>query len=109
MSELIEFLRARLDEDESLAVDAQGKEANWWWDSPESPAERHISAHNPDRVLRRVDGLRMAVANCASILDLAAGNYYKGNHVPADITEGFLCALAFEWRDHPDYREDWRP
>ncbi len=108
MSDLVEFIRARLDEDEALArgvesswrcisgtgeiVASDGKatevcaEAHW-----EGVGE-HIARHDPARVLREVEAKR-------ALLDLQA----------SDHDSWFLPWLALPYSDHPDYRSEWSP
>lgn len=125
--DVVEFLTARLDEDEQAAnfiVNAPGIPAPWWsWETlrpryfNRADAE-HIARHDPARVLREVAAKRAILA--------------EHKHAPATerSTDDFgceICAydrgdcvlygwgwcktvrlLAAPYADHPDYDESWR-
>jgi hypothetical protein len=136
MDGLVEFLRARLDEDERIAREATGglKDAHRWsvlnlanhpgavgteWgalvatDTALRPHADHIARHDPARVLAEVEAKRELIAL----------------HGPGEMeyTDGDVCMicdvrepepfypcktlrlLALPYADHPDYREEWRP
>ncbi len=117
---LVEFLRARLDEDEAAAraveplghsVDMGGRrnddrfahgrmgfasEDGMPRTLPDGGASAHFARHDPARVLAEVEAKRR-------ILEWA----------PIDLGEGhsthIFRLLALPYADHPDYREEWRP
>lgn len=113
--DIVEFLRARLDEDESEAVLAQrireGRPEEWVAVSArygvseirtaagkavatEVPdAARHIARHDPERVLREVEAKRRMV-------DAAAKNIGVGGCEEA-YADFILGALATIYADHP--------
>lgn len=139
MSEIVEFIAARLAEDQELAGDAaQGRTGVWTyqdrhthpagpnirvvddlgceitdaWDVNSGPwyTGPHIAHHNPARVLREV----------------AAKRRVLGRHVPHRLGADYawcewcrpqvevwpcpdLLDLAAVWADHPDYRQEWAP
>jgi len=116
---LVEFLLARITEDEAAARAAfrtvDGRDVGgWYWsnagdavfvdDSEQvvacgpwqqlmhQPSAHHIARWDPERV----------VAECAAkrrVIELARGR--PGRAV--------LRHLALVYADHPDYRDDWRP
>lgn len=127
---LIEFVNARLDEDEATA-----KAALWADDSAEWTAfhrastsaygrwvivdsyeegvteirahaaddegvARHIARFDPARVLREVKGKREIVWRCT---------IWMNEPGPGADQESYLMDLAAAWSDHPDYDESWRP
>ncbi|MFH8336936.1 DUF6221 family protein [Streptomyces sp. AM6-12] len=110
MDDLVEFLRARLDEDEQIARDANT--------SPEmvtgiprsyasAPVALHIVRHDPARVLAEVDARRGIVDDLAEVIrwaERASLDYQDG----ADACERTLKRLALPFADHPDYNEAWR-
>jgi hypothetical protein len=110
VTDLVEFLRARLDEDERVA--RQHHLTNWHFDGIKNhivnddgvtvaivrTTQEHIQRHDPARVLREVEAKRR-------IIDLADSLGYVTN----DAEPAILAALALPYADHPDYREEWRP
>lgn len=128
MNDLVEFLRARLDDDEAIAIRTvdinvradmkRGKTtAPRWLPEPETSgvwderdvkrvhhtwvAEReHIVRHDPARVLAEVDAKRRIIA------------WVEEQQVPnSTIGDDFifpLYALADVYDQHPDYDESWR-
>lgn len=132
--DLATFLRARLDEDESIARAATP--GPWSVDS-ETYAERigcndgtsvvsgsrwngeasvfnetddalHIARHDPARVLAEVDAKRKVIAVYTSWAFLTRS---KPDDPVAEITTlavaQTLRALALPYVDHPGYREEW--
>ena len=120
MSDLVEFLRARLDEDEAVALAAANEKDGATWDayfiyregigiSTDGPVEErdgyishheetaHISRHDPARVLREVEAKRR-------VLWLLEG----GDAYECSVMEPAIKALASIYSDHPDYRDEWR-
>lgn len=117
MSDLVAFLRARLDEDEQAAERAQGEGQSWAWVQPEAlDANRypsleqaeHIARHDPARVLAEVAAKR-------ALLDVHRDDYGScstcgtaGEYdVPWPCTTVELLALPYA--NHPDYRSEWAP
>lgn len=137
MSDLIEFLRARLDEDEQtalaaspgpwapndecdevLAVDGERVADGFALSGRQLRATvDHIARHDPARALREVEAKRRILAR----------------HQPIEVFGIMLCThcgvvaggqsarAAMSWpcpelrdaaaahSDHPDYRDEWRP
>jgi hypothetical protein len=127
MDDLIAFIRARLDEDEQIAREADNRESDWWWGpAAESPAERHIARYDPARVLREVEAKRKSLGlhRPGAPADMAdAGTLVvcvscgpSGNdpdlYMIDEQASLYPCdtvrLLALPWSDHPDYREEWR-
>jgi len=139
MDDLVQFLRARLDEDEQAAAAASDGPWTPWrkarlhglgqlehavmlpGDGIGSRATivtaswldaEHIARHNPARVLAEVDAKRR-------ILDLheAAEFEYADADVCLSCDSGgplpYPCPtvrlLALPYADHPDYHDEWRP
>ncbi|MGI5139281.1 MULTISPECIES: DUF6221 family protein [unclassified Streptomyces] len=110
------FLRARLDEDERAARQAddspwesrtlgrhdqaavitkEGSASLILLDGSRAAAnDAHIARHDPARVLRQTAVLRDGVDLWSRMV---------GSHARA-----CLRAVAAIWADHPDYREEWR-
>lgn len=112
---IMEFLTARLDEDEAIATAAlgnrwhaqgnvelrteAGEEPHWaviangphyaqdWHGHDLRPTYRHLARHDPAHVLRDIAAKR-------ALLDW----------IPRDVE----YPLASVYSDHPDYREEWR-
>ena len=125
MDELVQFLRARLAEDEQTAREAAGGSGpDWYYDNGhvqsrshygsvatgsqdflESEFGAHIVCHDPARVLREVGAKRELLRVAA-----AAHDYHE------TFTSGFAAALegtlrlfALAYADHPDYHAEWLP
>lgn len=124
-ADLVQFLRARLDEDEGVAQSAlelapPGSSARTKWNTmphgrrtsefgihPE--AMLHSAMHGPVRVLAEVEAKRRIIA--------------AHERRPMPKGEGADCAhcwgavwpcptlrlLALPYADHRDYRQEWRP
>ena len=85
MSDLAEFLAARLDETEAAV-----KDVRYVW-----PTSFEVTL-NPARVLREVTAMRAILASeCAP---------YPRHAPPMTATMRLLAAI---WSDHPDYRPEW--
>ncbi|HEY9367551.1 DUF6221 family protein [Streptomyces sp.] len=124
---LVEFLTARLDEDEQAArecggapwsapipgmvhVDAKAIADNklaWGQLGYVATVERehdrqHIARHDPARVLREVEAKRRIIEECEP-------GFNPPNAQAKYTAETVLQCLALPYADHPDYDEDWRP
>lgn len=136
MTTIVEFLLARIAEDEEVARGATHPGADemewhvdgtWWLEGvkhdvvgPDEVAFTHpgmvdhIARHDPARVLAECQAKRAIIAErtcgCPDP-DCDDCGACSGNH-HADPTPA-PCAtirhLATVYADHPDYREEWRP
>lgn len=131
MSDLVEFLLARIAEDEavaSAAVSISPWQSNGGHyvenhaviaevEEPEDGA--HIARHDPARVLAECEAKRRIVEACAAVSTSCPG-WQDGDFTvvrrlvaphPEDEphTLHILALLALPHADHPDYREEWRP
>lgn len=136
MTELVEFLRARLDEDEQAAkhvrqpyrlyVDDGGRvsepkrvddlygerdgEYEQWADG-EDRLPNHIATwwliYAPARVLREVEAKRLIIERYEQQAAKASENAMEEDRVWT--LEPILLDLALPYADHPDYRGEWRP
>lgn len=120
---LVEFLRARLDEDERLALLAAGPIGDHWQADGAmvfakhptdaivdyaGQAAGHIARHDPARVLAEVEAKRR-------IVDLHAREHEcvgsDGGRTANDAGEWPCQTLRLHglpYADHPDYDESWR-
>ena len=131
--DLVAFLRARYEDEETLAKAARlyseenGDDANWWWDHKlaRSPNERHIADWSPARVLAEVDAKRRIIDELGAARDnlrRSAANYAAwANNEPEpypdvrgsgaeSLIPGLVRAvqlLALPHASHPDYRPEW--
>lgn len=113
MKELVEFLRARLDEDEHIACGAQRTADFAWvpaalqsrWDAR---VDDHICRWSPERALAEVAAKRALL----TVYTEAAAWYDANKSAPAGELHGLYIALqhiALPYAGHPDYDEAWRP
>ena len=109
-TDLINFIRARLDEDHATADAAAGDSTarllSWVeiTDDDTDRAEEHIERWSPERVLTEIDAkrrmLEYAIDLEAKALD---GNWWNLDYeIPFKI-------LALPYATHPAYRAVWRP
>ncbi|MEU8040894.1 DUF6221 family protein [Streptosporangium sp. NPDC049078] len=131
MNELVEFIRARIEEDEMVAVAAT--RGPWTWTAPRGYPQQvsnsravliaetytnpafpaydieHIVRHDPNRVFREVAAKRKLLDDLFPDIQgmdgMIEGEW--GHHNPA--ADRLLEVLALPYADHDDYREEWRP
>jgi hypothetical protein len=108
---LAEFLSARLDADEAVALritpGRKAENGKWRADSLllaglDRQSAAHIARHDPARVLADVEAKRAIVAEhaCGDEDDKPPG--FECDHCPR-----VLRLLAQPYRDHEDWREEW--
>jgi hypothetical protein len=134
---IVEFLTARLDEDQVLAE----VQPPWPWHVGDDPTEviaedeievatafalsgnqqrnvaTYIARHDPKRVLNEIAARRRVMARHAG-LELAPGKVIclGCGHYPGDINPAYdldecpeLRDLALPFAEHPEYQERWNP
>jgi len=138
MDDLVQFLRARLDEDEQ-AIEAP----ETWTEFDETQGTRrvdvdhsfervtactrawrgvHIARHDPARVLREVEAKRQVLKLHERVTLRAGGGaqYFDTTTVCRSCEPSYQfpelswpCAtlrlFALPYADHPDYQETWKP
>ena len=121
---IIEFLNARIDEDDRIARAAtpgswtperKGVLDNDDIEFVEAPRRdvSHIARHDPARVLREIAAKRTMVglhicqcsADCGDCDACSGAHHADPTPAPCDT----LRALATIYSDHPDYRQEWTP
>jgi Family of unknown function (DUF6221) len=133
MSDLVEFLQARLDEWEAKAraamhgskgvwthvdpvrrtgaiEDDRGETVVYDEGSPTGEQADHIVANDPARVLREVEAKRQLVREISTLTEFDWGE--PDGSTRSDYVEAFRRVLrihALPYADHPDYREEWKP
>ncbi|MET9909649.1 DUF6221 family protein [Streptomyces sp. NPDC006476] len=132
MDDLVEWLRAQLDEDERIARAAGGT----WWAPPDLAGQvhdsggvnieaklrsfaTHIAEHDPARVLREIDAKRRIIEEHKPAVPKARPNRERGCLACTTAQEWDATAneancltlrlLASPYKDRPGYREEWRP
>lgn len=132
MTDIVEFLEARIAEDNEAAKEATNDGHRWLVDEetislwpaddddrmyghitfPRKAHARHASIHDPIRVLREVAAKRTILVEhaddegqCARCLDSDGITYLGAYTAPWPCPT--LRALAAVYSDHPDYRPDW--
>lgn len=124
MTTLVDFLTARIDEDEAAALDAARLPANRSWSAatggvvdatgqgaamvsaPENVIP-HLIRHDPAHVLALCEAHRGLIERAQVIEDQRAKNDPDAPSQP--LGDDALRVLAEAWSDHPDYDEAWRP
>ncbi len=126
MDDLITFLRARTEDDRQVAMvaslapwESSGNDGLVWSarigdpvsGSTELADAKHISLHDPARVLAEVEAKRGIIDNAEAARDQF---HHDGGRDPelelaAATWELALRVLGAAYAGHPDYREDWRP
>jgi len=120
VNDLVTWLRAQLDEDERMALEADALAPSPWrvedqpypnvldisggtvvetesgFNPPEISVQTHIARHDPVHVRAEVEAKRR-------ILDLL--HHEGGDYLFADIFK----LLALPYADQPGYRDEWRP
>lgn len=128
MTDLVQFVRARLDEVEAIARRAKDEiddhaeasetsdepcdyERLWrgygrsaWTEREGAPISAHIARYDPARVLAEVAAKRRIVDRCA----FAASWKGERARTPAELAWAILVDLAQPDADHPDYDPAWR-
>lgn len=117
---VVDFLEARLAEDELTAQAAIEGDASWhalytYRDVKDSDGHyvvladdrlptmgqaAHIARHHPARVLRQCEAVRAVIADFLRLDAL-------GDLAGRSATETSLKQLAFPYRDHPDFDPTW--
>jgi len=135
--DLVQFLRARLNDDEAYARNAFGDHndagPDWheqWSGSlnigdaedlvltNDSAVSRFMARHDPARVLREVEAGRQLITTCEAAMRNAAlphPEHVPGVYPPAVFVDGYAAGLEYSLRlraasyaAHPDYRAEWR-
>lgn len=122
---MLGFIDARLREDEDAAHEAAQAIGNGEWGPADrqvrsvtltvvadTAAPRHISRHDPARVLREITAKRELIETAAYRLAAAEDLERQGVAATGELrapAEHLLSTLAAVYSDHPDYREEWRP
>lgn len=115
MSELVEFLQARISEDEADALAIQNCE---WFNGVESDAETQVlRLADPDRVLAECEAKRRIIERAEEVTQDWLGSFSEWNYTAAeldsfigqsdDLGHSILLALAQPYRDHPDFKPEW--
>jgi hypothetical protein len=114
MSDLVAFLKARLDEDEQTA--RAGDDACWHIDYCDDEGPGYHERFDPARMLREIEADRKLIERydaCVKKYNEYEGTIPCGND---DLSESIweyeeyvLPLRAARFADHPDYREEWRP
>ncbi|MEU3098534.1 DUF6221 family protein [Streptomyces sp. NPDC006967] len=116
MDDLVEWLRAQLDEDERTAraatpgpwragvrsgfdaVDGDG----WTVCNASDVDVAHIARHDPARVLREIDAKRRTLIRCEEAM-------LSASPMLVHFAKQTAWEMALPYADRPGYRDDWRP
>ena len=122
---LTAFLKARLDEDEATAKAAAGGDpgGSTARTAKDVAVALHVGMHDPARVLREVEAKRAIVAEhepdrvgkfgseeaARCLVCLTDREGYEELWEADEWPCATLRTLAAVYRDHPDYRSEWKP
>jgi hypothetical protein len=120
---ITEFLTARLDEDEAVALRADDFEVEeFTWASVDywcASNDAHGMRWSPKRVVADVAAKRAIVEWCSERDRVYIGGIGWGDpadtrsYIPGDYLRPgdapILRMLALPYADHPDYQEEWKP
>lgn len=130
---IVEFLRARLDEDERIARTAASvgyadlrslpaPEEHWdpgdiaahWRDDggEDNPTAEHIARWDPARVLAEVESKRQIVNLCEEWIEIGEippNATWSDEAAGAEVARHVLCLMALPYAAHPDYDPAWAP
>lgn len=101
MTDIIDFLRARYDEDEYRSRAVHNFACDSW---PEFKPDR-CNCGEPQRLRTEVEAKRTVLdvlARCANVR-------WTGTYAVVEEARRPLRALALPYVDHPDYDPTWRP
>jgi hypothetical protein len=130
VADLVEFIKARIDEDEATAraveaswrcvpgtgeiVASDGTNAEVCGEAHWEGVGEHIARHDPARVLREVEARRRTLArHHRDPRGACVGCGFSGDldeartGAPEDCPE--LLDMASVWSDHPDCHSEWAP
>lgn len=99
---LLGFLRDRLADDLRVARAAQGSDDQWWWSTPESPAEEHVAHWSPARAIAEVEKNLRILDWAVQAIQVTDADRYQLS------AEDVLLMLAAPYAGHRDFREEWR-
>ncbi|AYD81674.1 hypothetical protein SEA_KROMP_73 [Streptomyces phage Kromp] len=134
MDDLVQWLRAQLDEDEAKARACPG---NGEWTASDiaiygtglsSEVREHMAEHEPARVLREIEAKRQVITKYTTAVDRMAELAALIERVKAegqstlmpemerataihrrDVLSEVLRLFASPYADRPGYRDEWRP
>lgn len=102
---IVEFLEARLAEDEQAALAAQNSVP--WSANDQDVASRHLSRHLPARVLREVVAKRAILREYVDSVKLHEDEAEAPDAVAA--LEIVVRHMASVYADHPEFEGRWAP
>ena len=127
MVDLVEWLRAQLDEDERIAraavdeLDGPELGSDWRYDGQyvetarertmvavgsqdlmEPGVGRHVAEHDPARVLREINAKRRTLVRCEEAM-------LSASPMLVHFAKQTAWEMALPYADRPGYREEWRP
>jgi hypothetical protein len=113
MSDLTEFLLARIADDEALAR-ASHPHAKWWVDGPAEKSGMWWVYDAGAKFKRREDAQFVAHHDPARVLAECAAKRHIVEWASDEVEwvvygDDMLRALAAVYADHPDYRDEWKP
>lgn len=113
--DLVQWLRAQLDEEQAAAEDAQRKTTTTrrriggqWVEDKVEPPEWRRSVWDPARVLREIEAKRHALDHYEECARAAKGGV-SAYRLAAGAVLMQIAIMALPYADRPGFREEWRP
>jgi Family of unknown function (DUF6221) len=107
---IIEFMEARLAEDEAEARETADADAEFWAETRGDGT--YFARHDPERILREVASGRALLESLRQAQkrfeDTPPGDYHRHDAVRMAWMEA-ARQRAMSWADHPDYEPRWMP
>ena len=101
--DLVEFLRARLGEDEHIAAAARGHAVVTYENTTSEEVEAYLDHFcRLPRTRAEIEAKRKTIEACAYFL-------HNDNRGLDPCAATVLELVALPYADHPDYRPEWKP
>jgi len=118
MTDIRDFIAARIDEDQALAQaaidDVNGEDC--WFDTGNEHIADHYRRHSTDRVLREVATTRAILARWEHLhwqfgeiqTDPSLRGGLQSVLSSINTIEAIMKRIALTHEDHPDFKDEWR-
>lgn len=108
--DIVEFLLARITEDEARVALVASAPPRWRmtvWPHDGDPIPVEVPPLTPERALAEYAAKRAIIAACR--IEIVEDGERSDHTTEGDLAELTLRHLAVIYDDHPDYRDEWGP